>query len=132
MKAPKTLSEILGERKKFYQTEVGKAFDTVYKHQDLAYVEKFERAVATLCQNVKEKGLEGITQNSAATETPKKKGKKQELTMELYTQAKDQGLTNEQIREAYTLTKKYQLNGCASIYAQRKLNASKSEQPKTE
>lgn len=144
----KPLSEILNERKEYYTGKVAQAlmtytekiaqiFDKVYKSRNLDYINKFEQAILTLTKKVINSGLESIV-----TETEKKPVKKEiiprektdkrpRLTLYQYTKAREEGMTNEQIKEKFRMDSNYQIGGYARQYYARKEKDIKGLHPYT-
>ena len=56
----KPLSEIIRNRKNYYQTKISEAFNIVYESRDFKYIGQFEKIVSTLNKRVIKGNLEGL------------------------------------------------------------------------
>jgi len=56
----KPLSEVVAERRGFYESRMAKAFDSVYSSGNFQYIERFEGVVIGISQRAAQGNLEGI------------------------------------------------------------------------
>ncbi|VVB77859.1 Uncharacterised protein [uncultured archaeon] len=129
----KPLSEVVAERRGFYEKRIGKAFDSVYASGNFQYIEKFENVILGITQRAVQGNLEGIVikpLDSAIVVATQATGKPV-LTKETYATARGSGMTNEQIKKAYRIENKFSLGGFTSAYEKKKkVQEAKDPRPK--
>lgn len=115
----KPLSEVIGKRRKHYQTKVEKAFDSVYNSGDFEYIGRFEGLVTKLSDVVIKRGnLDGLVQSTGkALPTGDRRPR---LTSYQYAKARDAGMTNEDIKKKFRMDSPHQISGFGRQYATRK------------
>ena len=126
------LSDIIEHRKNHYIEKVKKAFDTVYKSGNFAYISQFEDMFSKLSEEAIQGNLEKILIApynplmgiSIETKVPKRRTRKIDikprLTSYQYGKARDKGMTNEKIREKFRMNSPHQICGFARQYTRRK------------
>ena len=128
------LSVVIGDRKGFYQAKIAAAFDKVYSSGNFRYIEQFEKAVLSLSAGIMQGNLEGrvLMQEPDAMPRIRKRSKaisdvdrRPRLTSHQYAKARDEGLTNELIRERFRMSSPYQICGFAKAYKARKAKPKK-------
>ncbi len=123
----KPLSEIIEERKNYYMNKLKASLDMVYKSGDLDYIGKFEQALLRLADTGKlEKILKEDT-NKDVEEPIKRIKRKPILTIYQYSKSRDEGMTNQQIKEKFSMKSPYVIGGFARQYLARKKNDEKEQ-----
>jgi hypothetical protein len=131
MAEQKSLTQVIQERKQQYQQSVQQTIEKVYDSGNLQRIEKFERAVEYLGR-IAAGSLEKIASESAEVEKPAA-GKKQRLTYYQYVKARNEGMTNAQIKKRFATDSHYQLGAYASSYSRNaKKQKAAEESPKKE
>lgn len=114
----KPLDELVEDRKKYYQSIITKKFDEIYATGDIRQIGEFEKVVSGLCSIIYEPDVKPASRE-AQREEQEKPDKRPRLTAYKYYQARDQGLTNKQIKEKFRIVNPYQLGGFGRQYAKR-------------
>ncbi|MAH03784.1 hypothetical protein CMI39_03295 [Candidatus Pacearchaeota archaeon] len=114
----KPLSEVIGNRKNYYQTKIAEAFETVYKSKDFEYIGQFEKIVSKLTARALKGNLEGIIKESKRGRPRKIKeiDKRPRLTSYQYAKSRDEGMTNEEIKNKFRMDSPYHLSGFSRKY----------------
>jgi|TARA_B100001971_G_scaffold144685_1_gene133847 uncharacterized protein YnzC (UPF0291/DUF896 family) len=114
----KPLSEIIRNRKNYYQTKISEAFNIVYESRDFKYIGQFEKIVSTLNKRVIKGNLEGLIKESKRGRPRKIKevDKRPRLTSYQFAKAKAEGMTNEEIKKKFRMNSAYQLSGFSRQY----------------
>lgn len=124
--AQKPLSEVVAERRGFYEARMAKAFEAVYSSGNFQYIERFEGIVLGISQRTSQGSLEGIVikpleqpqaQAQQAEPTSPAEGK---IDFTEYKKSRQSGMTHRQIADKYPNTGKYQLAAYASNLARWK------------
>lgn len=114
-KEEKPLSQLMAERKEYYQTKMQKVFDNVYGSGNFQYIEQFEKTVLSLSDGDSSRGkLEKIV---SASNIKNDKEEKKRLTFSLYKNCRNSGMANGEIKDTYKLESNYQLIGFGKRYA---------------
>ena len=120
----KPLSEIIRNRKNYYQTKISEAFNIVYESRDFKYIGQFEKIVSTLNKRVIKGNLEGLIKESKRGRPRKIKevDKRPRLTSYQFAKAKAEGMTNEEIKKKFKMESARQLGGFAYQYLRKGKN----------
>ena len=107
-------TEIIGRRKEFYQSQMNKVLEAVYQ-ESFKTIEEFEQFILKLSTATKEGTLE-LLLSKLTNKKNIRRTIRLKLTFGLYVEAKENGLTNEEIKEKYRVSHQQQLGGFAIRY----------------
>jgi polyribonucleotide nucleotidyltransferase len=120
------LSELVESRKNFYQSKMEKAFEMVYKSENFDYIEQFEQYITEISDQAIAGKLEGLLDKT--TEAQKKTirsrivDNRPRLNLYQYSKARDEGMTNEEIKKKFRMDSPYSIGGFSKHYQANKRN----------
>jgi len=119
----KPLSQIMSERRDYYLGIITEAVDAVYNNGNFERIEKFEKSISILfARSTRGKvNLEEIVKEETLIKIPvgskTRVAKGTRLTYYQFAKARDEGMTNAEIKETFRLDTPYQLIGLGMRYS---------------
>ena len=122
------LSEVVERRKEYYLGQVEKALDALYKKADASTIERYERTLHDLSLEIAGGKLERkVSRVGSKPKRVLREDPRPELNYKTYVQARNHGLTNDDIKAWFQTDSRRQVAGFTGAYSRYKSKYAKKK-----